>query len=60
MIFCDVCYGCVHRVDIEKEHDSAKSWWAKYHVRYVFGCGAYYNPVLDYPEVHCGCSLSEH
>lgn len=55
MIFCDKCYNCSKRFIVERERDSAKAFWYKHHVGYIFSCGAYYNPEIGFDEVYSGC-----
>lgn len=61
MIFCDACYNCTKKSVLDSECDSAKVWWNKYHVKYVFSCGAVFHPDLGFAEVYAGCCrLSKH
>lgn len=56
MIFCSKCYKCEERSALERDVGYAKMWWRKYHVRYIFSCGAYYHPENGYFEVRAGRS----
>lgn len=52
MIYCDKCFNCSCKNDIEKNADVAKDWWKRYHVRYLFPCGACYYPESRSFEVY--------
>lgn len=52
MIYSDKCFYCSCKKDIDKEISIAKDWWKRYHLRYVFACGACYNPESPYSEIY--------
>lgn len=54
MIFCEKCYRCKEKSVLEHDSEFAKRWWSKFHVKYIFSCGAYYHPEKGYAEVYAG------
>lgn len=44
MIYCNFCFNCINKPEIEKEEIEAKEFWRKHHTPYLFSCGARYNP----------------
>jgi len=52
MIFCNKCFNCSCRGGIENAQDVAKDFWRKYHIRYLFSCGACYYPESASAEVY--------